>query len=429
MSSNTSRQRRAAYQFLITLVPVLIAFAPGASEAQTYPGASDLVAILGDSETEVIARKLSEIDPFGTPFDPTDPYKLPLQRTDYPPSEIIGGGHLGMYLGTGAPDQPGWGAEGGGAGLRTSGLRGSDTAGFLTPGETTTIRDTSGNGGIVGTFDATRFFGLPSNSSLFLTGAFDYQSDSASLGGVSPTGVAFNIGSLRTDTYTFHGSVFYRFGTFYVRGAADYNFGRSNETNSLDASTGRFNSNGYSVDAKLGNVFVLLNTTGVATSGPLPTKAPPKPTGGYLVGLDLSGHIGSLGNWANSFTDSTGFIFGSGQTRSGDVGGRAELFAVVPGNGLLWKPYVAGTVDQLFGFSSTLTIPSQVAQPGITDVFSVQPARTFGGAEFGVATRGPSGWTVNVKGFYEASADTNIAGGSVTVKIPFNYWPMVASRY
>ncbi len=341
----------------------------------------------------------------------------------------IQGAHLGMYVG-GAPDQPGWGADGGGASLRGFGIRASDTAGFLTPGETITLHDTSGNGGIVGTFDATRVFGLPSNNSLFFTGSFNYRSDSVSLGAVSPTGVAFNVGSLQTDTYTFRGSVFYRSGTTYLRGAADYNFGRSNETNSHDGSTGSFNSNGYSVDAKLGNVFVLFNTTGVSTSAALPTKAPPKPTGGTLVGLDLSGHIGYFEDRLNGFTDSTGFIFGTGQTRSGDIGGRAELFALtLQRNGVVWKPYVAGTVDQLSGSSSTLTIPSQVAQPGITDVFSVQLARTFGGAELGVDARGPGGWTVGVKGFYEASADTSIAGGSVTVKIPFNYSPPVASRY
>jgi hypothetical protein len=418
----------ASYNFLIALVPGLIAFAPGASEAQTYPGATSPAAITAaqilahpewhsDDDNAAMESAFSAIasppgsNPTGFIFGPT-----------------ITPAHLGMYVG-GAPDQPGWGADGGGASSRGFGIRASDSAGFLTPGETITVRDTSGNGGIVGTFDATRFFGLPSNNSLFFTGAFNYQSDSTSLGGVSPTGVAFSTGSLQTDTYTFHGSVFYRSGTIYFRGAADYNFGRSDETNSRVGSTGSFNSNGYSVDAKLGNVFVLLNTTGVSTSAPLPTKAPPKPIGGYLIGLDLSGHVGSSGNWANGFTDSTGFIFGTAQTRSGDVGGRAELFALVPGNGLLWKPYVAGTVDQLFGFSSTLTIPSQVAQPGITDIFSVQLARTFGGVEFGVDARGPGGWMVDVQGFYQASADTNIAGGSVTVKIPFNYTATVASRY
>jgi len=291
------------------------------------------------------------------------------------------------------------------------------------------FRDTSGNGGVSGTFDATRFFGLSGNQSVFFTGFFNYQGDSATLGAVPGVGAAFiQTGSLHTDTYTLGGSLFYRTGTTYLGGEADYSFGRSNLTNSLVGSTGSFNNNGYSVDAKLGNIFVLSNTTGAPSAAAMPTKAAPKPTGGTLVGLDLSGHLGYFENRLDGFTDSTGFTFGTGQIRSGDIGGRAELFALMPGNGLVWKPYVAGTVDQLFGFSSTLNIPSQAALAG-GDLLSVLPARTFGGAELGVDGRGPGGWTVGVKGFYEASTQTNITGGSVTVKIPFNYTPTVASRY
>jgi len=344
-------------------------------------------------------------------------------------------GRLGITIGLNTSNStaagPGWGASGGGAVLRGSGIGTTDTAGAIAPGETVSFRDTSGNGGIFGTFDASRFFGITGgNQSLFLTGFFDYQRDSASLGAVPGAGAVFiNTGSVQTDTYTLGGSFFYHAGTTYLRGEAAYNFGRSNETNNLGGgATGSFNSNGYSVDAKLGNVFVLSNTTGAPSTTAMPTKAPPKPTGGTLVGLDLSGHLGDFENRLNGFTDSTGFTFGTGQIRSGDIGGRAELFALMPGNGLVWKPYVAGTVDQLFGFSSTLNIPSQAALAG-GDLLSVLPARTFGGAELGVDGRGPGGWTVGVKGFYEASTQTNITGGSVTVKIPFNYTSTVASRY
>jgi len=334
-----------------------------------------------------------------------------------------------MYVSGGALDQPGWGGAGGYNVLRGRGIGATDTAGAIAPGETVSFGDTSGNGGILGTIDASSFFGISGNQSLFLTGFFDYQRDHASLGAVPGVGALFvNTGSIQTDTYTLGGSLFYRTGTTYLRGEAAYNFGRSNETNSLVGGTGSFNNNGYSVDAKLGNVFVLSNTTGAPSASAMPTKAPPKPAGGTIVGLDLSGHIGYSENWSDGFTDSTGFIFGTAKLQSGDIGGRAELFALMPGNGLVWKPYVAGTVDQLFGFSSTITIPSQAALAA-GDLISIQPARTFGGAELGVDGRGPGGWTVGVKGFYEASKDTNITGGSAYVKIPFNYTATVASRY
>lgn len=435
MSSTKSRRRPAVYKFLIALVPVLAALILGSREARATCSSCN-AALQGAAMMQAIVKYFaSGFEALDTYYDKatlspnTMPAQLQAQIINYQqPSPSLGSvGHLGMYVGGGLPDQAGWGADGGGAVLQSSGLRPSDTAGLLTPGETMNVHDVSGYGGIFGTFDASRFVG--SNQSLLLTGFFNYQSDSAGMGGVSPTGVAFPIGSLHTDTYSLGASLFYSTGTTYLRGAAAYNFGHSNEAMSLGGvSTGSFNSNGYWVDAKLGNVFVLLNTTGVSASAPLPTKAPAKPSGGALVGLDLSGHIGSFGNWTNGFTDSTGFIFGTDQTRSGDIGGRAELFALMPGNGLLWKPYVAGTVDQLFGFSGTLTIPNQAALPG-GDLFSVQPAQTFGGAELGVVGYGRGGWSVGVKGFYLASADTNIAGGSVTVKIPFNYMPTVGPRY
>src|ERR1035438_10515895 len=77
---------------------------------------------------------------------------------------------------------------------------------------------------------------------------------------------------------------------------------------------------------------------------------------------------------SDAFTDSTGFLFGTGQTQFGNFGGRAELFELVNGFGLVWKPYIAGTIDQLFSFSSTLNIPTQAGLPS-GDLVSVQPAQ------------------------------------------------------
>jgi len=174
------------------------------------------------------------------------------------------GMRLGMYTDTGLQDPSGWSGTGGVSSIRSSGIGTTDTAGAIAPGATVSSRDTSGNGGIFGTFDATRFFGLTGNQWLFLTGHFDYRRDNASLGFVTAAGAPFtsNAGSLQSDTYTLGGSLFYRSGTTYLRAEADYNFGPSKETNSLLGRTGSFNSNGYSVDAKLGHIFVLLNTTG-----------------------------------------------------------------------------------------------------------------------------------------------------------------------
>jgi hypothetical protein len=336
-----------------------------------------------------------------------------------------GGGHLGMYTSSGTLDQSGFGGMGGGYGTRSSGVGVTDTVGVLAPGTKASVQDANGNGGIFGVYDATRF--LPTNQGLLFSGFFSYAKNNITVGPIAGLSSA-SAGSAQSDTYTFGGSVLYRINTTYLQGTAVYDFGRGSETQNVDGSTGSFASSGYFVDARLGNIFVLFNTTGAPTSPvALPTKAPPKPTGGTLVGLDVSGHIGYSDSWVDGFTDSSGFVFGTDQTRFGDIGGRVKLFAAIPNNGLLWMPYVAGTVDQLFGFSSTLNIPSQVALAG-GDLISLQEAKTFAGAQLGLDVQG-RGWTVGIKGFYTASADTNIIGGNAYVKIPLNYAPLATPRY
>ena len=335
---------------------------------------------------------------------------------------------LGMHVSPGPIDPIDASAGGGASVTRSSGYGVTDTMGLVAPGSIgPSIRDTSGNGGLNGTIDATRFFGLPANQSVVLGGFFDYRRDNVSLGS-SPALAALavgNAGSLQADTYTFGGTLFYRAGSAYLRGAVDYNFGHANEANGITAGTGNFSTSGYALDARLGNVFVLLNTTGVPGPGAMPTKAPPKPTTGYMVGLDLSGHLSYIDNWSAGFTDSSGFATGTGQTRFGDVGARAKFFVLAPSGGFLWMPYISGTVDQWFGFSSVLNIPSQAAL-ATGDVVGLQVAQTYWGTDFGVDVRGPNGWTVGVKGFYQASTDTNIVGGNAYVKIPLNYTPRPA---
>ena len=148
------------------------------------------------------------------------------------------------------------------------------------------------------------------------------------------------------------------------------------------------------------------------------------------MGLDVSGHIGYSDGQINGFTDSTGFVFGAATAKYDDIGARAKLFAVIPNSSFVWMPYVAATLDQEFGFSENVNMPIQAALPN-GDLFSVQEAQTFWGAELGLDTQGPNGWTVGVKGFYQASADINYVGGTAYVKIPLNYTPrpVFAPRY
>ncbi len=342
-----------------------------------------------------------------------------------------GSAHLGMYVPGDASSPPDWGSAGGGSVTRSSGYRISDSAGVLAPGTVgPSLRDVAGNGGIYGSYDASSFFGFAGGQSLVLRGFYDYQQDSIRFGAAPAAAplVVGNAGSLQGDTNKFGGIIDYNSGSSYIRGIADYYFGHSSETNDLNGSSGSFGTSGYGVDARIGQVFMLFASYGALPSRALPTKAPPRPAGGSIVGLDLSAHVGYFESQFDGFSDTSGFIFGTARAQFGDVGGRAELFDLVPSYGLAWKAYVAGTVDQRFDYSSNMNIPVQAALPS-GDLLTAQAAKTFGGAELGIEASGLGGWKVGLKGFYQASADTSIAGGAAYLKIPFYSTPAPGTRY
>jgi hypothetical protein len=345
--------------------------------------------------------------------------------------------HLGMYVSSGTPS--GWsggaGFDGSGSVLRSSGYGVTDSTGAIAPGTVgPSVRDVIGSGGMYGTYDASRLFGLVSANQSFVLGAFvDYRHDDTSLGaapgfGALPLG---NSAALNADTYTFGGAARYRSGPFYLTGLAGYSFGQGNEIDNLTPAIGGFGLHGYFVDARLGEVFVLMGGAGAPNSTALPTKAPPKGSLSPVLALDLSGHIGYSEMDSGGFSDSSGFIYGPGKSQSGDVGARARLFALMPASGgWLWTPYVSATFDQGFGVSNTLSFPDQAALPG-GDIVSLLTATTYWGSELGLDVRAPNGLIIGIKGFYQASADTTIAGGSAFVKIPLIYTPnaALAARY
>ncbi len=333
-----------------------------------------------------------------------------------------------MYV-NGGNNFDGWGAAGGGAVVHGSGYSVTDSAGLAAGTTTPSYRAVNGGGGIFGTFDASRIVSLGANQHLLFNGFFDYSQSSLSAAtAVGLPALVIGAGSAHTDTYTIGGSVLYSVNTTYLQGAGAFSFGHGSETESFDGSTGSFGTSGYFANMTLGHVFMLLDASGSGARSVLPTKASPKPAGGYIVALDLSGHIGYVDNRYDGFTDSSGFVYGTEEARYTDLGGRAKLLAIVPSNGFSWQPYVAGTLDQRLGFSHALIDPAQAALP-TGDLVNFQEANTFWGTELGVDARGAGGGTVGVKGFYSASTDTNIIGGAAYVKIPFNYTPTVAARY
>ena len=308
----------------------------------------------------------------------------------------------------------------GGFNAHSSGVRVTDTAGFLAPGTTSIGSQTNaGSGGISGSYDASRMVG--SNQSLVLNGAFDYTSMKTNFGAA--------VSSINSDTYSFTGSALYRNHDNYLILKGSYEFGNHSEFFIGDGSRGNYRSDGYDVDARIGHVFMLYNSIAAVEPPPrMSVKAPPRATdGGYAVGIDLSGHLGYASNVAGGFTDTSGFVFGDERTQSGDTGLRAKLVVEIPRNGVVWQPYISGSVDWLFGYSHVAYFPTQAALAG-GDAVSFSDATTFVGAQIGLDVKSKNGWTVGVNAFYSHSSDTEVAGGRAYVKIPFGPTTVVA-RY
>jgi hypothetical protein len=295
----------------------------------------------------------------------------------------------------------------------------TDTAGLLAPGSIANSSQTSaGSGGLAGTYDASYIVGP--NQKLVFNGAFDYTSSKTNFG---PT-----VSSINSDTYNFRGSALYSNNNTYLVLKGSYEFGNNNEFAAANASNGSYQSDGYNVDARVGQVFMLFNSIAAVVPSRIAVKAPPRAAdGGYAIGLDLSGHLGYTTNVARGFTDSSGFVFGDERARGGETGLHAKLIAVVPRNGVTWLPYIAGSVDWRFDYSHKAFFPTQAAMAG-GDTVSFADGTTAVSAQVGLDVRAANGWIVGVNGFYLHTSDTEVTGGRAYVKVPFGP-ATVAARY
>lgn len=324
-----------------------------------------------------------------------------------------------MYVTPDTGSGNGFALGAGGYSARSSAVGVTDTAGLLAPGSLSTGSKTNaGSGGISGSYDASYLVGP--NQKLVLNGAFNYTSSS--------TGFSAASASINDNTYGFQGSARYSNYSTYLVLKGSYEFGNSSEFFAADASSGSYRSDGYNVDARLGHVFLLFNTIAAVAPSRMAVKAPPRAAdGGYAIGLDLSGHLGYASDVAKGFTDTSGFTFGNERVQGGETGLRAQLFAVVPRNGLLWAPYISGSVDWRFNYSHIASFPTQVALP-VGDAVNYADGTTFVGAQIGLDVKAANGWTVGVNGFYSHSSDTEVVGGRAFVRIPFGP-ATVAARY
>lgn len=301
-------------------------------------------------------------------------------------------------------------------GVHNSGYAVTDSAGTLAAGTLAPgFRALDYGGGLKAVIDGSRAFALSSNQQLLFGLNFDYHHDQMDFGSSALTPGLSSAGSVARDIYTLAAGVKYIFDTFYVSGRASFDWSNAGITNNADGGTGNTTGDGYTLSAALGKVFPLINTTGASPA--ILTKAPLQSAGGYATFLDVSGHGGYLNDRDGAFTDTSGFVYGTEQVSFGDIGGKVKLIAVVPDSRFAWMPYVGVSVDQQFGFSHTFEIPAQAA--AAADTYYFDQATTFWGVQAGLNIIDRGGVTAGVSAFYTASADTEIVGGNVFVKIPF----------
>ncbi len=258
------------------------------------------------------------------------------------------------------------------------------------------------------TADGTPLIGYNGNQQLLLGLTLDYRHNSADFG---------SSGSVKNDTYTLTGSARYTINTFYVEANAAFDWRRTSLTDNVNSGTGSTGGSGYNIGGTIGQLFPLYNTSGLSPGTAIPTKAPPlNTTGGYGVFLNLEGMANYRNELNDSFIETSGFSYGSEQLSYTDLGARVRLIGMIPSGELRWMPYVGVTFDQLVGFNNALNIPGQAATAA--DTFYFGQSNTFWGAQGGLKILSRTGITADITGFYNFTADANIAGGSVALRIP-----------
>lgn len=301
--------------------------------------------------------------------------------------------------------------------IRDKGTTATSAAGIFS-GPTATAHTTDAGGGTDAFYNASKIFNLGANQQVIFGGMYRYDSSRTTYSSNSPASIGAG-NTVNSSTNTFAGLATYRVGDTYLRGGLGGIWGSGTWTNTIGGVSGHSDSDGYVATVALGKVFTLLDTR-TAPHSTLPVKAPPKSAaGGYALQLDLSAHLAYASEDIGGFTDQTGFIRGDETLHFGMAGGQARLFATVPDGRVTWIPYVAGTVDQQFGYSHTLTFPVQPAFAFPGDVVSYGDAQTFWGGQVGIAAQDVSGFVLGVHGFYTESAEYQIAGVQAYVRYRF----------
>ena len=283
-------------------------------------------------------------------------------------------------------------------------------------GQNASSHTTDLGGGAIGGYNGwNKTLNLSANQSLVAAAQVGYDSSRTTFGASTLAPGFLNVASTKESRYSLAGALMYYAGSIYFGGALGGDWGHGDMTSTVTGAAGNYGIHGYSTTAIVGKVFTLSGSASAPSpAAAMPTKAPPKPSAaGNALQLDLSAHLGYSSDQANGFTDSTGFVWGAERLRFWDAGGTARLFETIPDGRLTWIPYVALKLDQQFGYSDALALPT------IGNTVFYGSAQTFWGTQFGVGVRDTSGIIVGVRGMYAQSSEFQILGGQAYLQYAF----------
>lgn len=347
------------------------------------------------------------------------------QQSQITPMSNAEAGQLGFltyYMWLASGTIPGNDPYGYGAQVRSDRARGKSSSGtsVIAPGYT----DTDFGGGTYAPLDLSTMFKLGPDQTFVVGGFFNYNSldrDYETTPALRAAGIS-SAGSQNRNIYSGGGYFRYDFADTRLFGLFGGSWGDGDLTDHALGGHGSFDTNGYEGLIGLKHQFALAGNWREAMAT---IDQPGATPGGRSIGLDFGGYVGTYKDEVDSFTENTGFRWGPQQINYGFVGGEAKLFAVLPGDRMVWIPFVSVMVTQEFDRTDTLKIPEQTGTP--RDVINFDRAKTFWGGQAGLDVAYASGLRLGASGFLSDSSDLEVAGGRAYVIIPFGRFAHTSS--
>lgn len=249
-------------------------------------------------------------------------------------------------------------------------------------------------GMIWGGYEVTDHLGLGPNQRLVVGGFYQHNRAWTTFGGTGEQSLSIN---------TFGPIVAYLYDSWHVSAAAGFSWGHGKHTSFPSGNSGSFDADAQGFGIQVGRVITLWGD-GYATTRPGRPETWPFGVRQASVYLDPAFRFGYLRNQADAFTNAGGTEFGKEVERTWTVGGSVTLSAVIPQNGMLWRPYLQFSLDRQVGYDHTIDIPGTVS--------TLDHDKTYWGVSGGVGVWLNRNVSLGLSGFYRGSGSQE-AGGAL----------------